>query len=131
MRRKIAVGVGLLFVAFIGLVVLGSQMTPPPPPLWIGMTEEEAFTTLDLPFSPEPEEPILPDAPIQDGTIGIETIRLSCTSIQIDKEPDAFGWSRRVTVHFDNCHRLTAWEVEPRPYARPPWLDTPMKGVGL
>jgi hypothetical protein len=107
MRRKIAVGAGLVAVVLTVTVLVCDRMAPAQPPLRVGMTGDEVFDLLGIGIS---------------GTMhSWETDFIS--------EPDWLGNRTWIEVEFDGENRVVRWNTEPMHRTRPPWLDLALKAV--
>jgi hypothetical protein len=114
MRKRIAIGTGLVVIA---LVIVGRQfvsLSEPPydPPLRAGMYSLESTQILSKlgyhsPIVDEEEE-----------------------ALSYWHEPDWLGNRHQILVSLDEVCRVTKWRVKPLPRTRPPWLDRVLKAVG-
>jgi hypothetical protein len=110
MRKKIAIGVGLVAVALIVPVVVCGRMAPAQPPLRAGMTADEVFDLLGI------------------GIGGSCTLHSS--ESDFITEPDWLGNQAWIEVEFDGDHRVVGWDTHPLSRTRPPWLDQALNAVG-
>jgi hypothetical protein len=110
MRKKVAIGIGLVLLASVVMVLVVLWLPPTEPPLRVGMTEEEVRALLGEP----------------------ETTLVSGPGILLSiffPEPDWLGYNRRITIVRDVNSQVIYWNDEPLPRTRPPWLDRAMKWV--
>jgi hypothetical protein len=121
MRKKIAVGVGLVTVvlAIGGPPLAVGSVWLFKPPLRKGMTDAEVRRILGSP----------------NYSVGYVISRIGPyhhdeRHKHYPEMVDAFGNRRAMVVYFDDEERVTAWEIEPLPRIFPPWLDRAIKAVG-
>jgi hypothetical protein len=109
MRKKIAIGVGLVLLALLITVLVVLWMQPAGPPLQIGMSEEEVDRAMGIP--------------------GVNLAYSGYPVLMYFQGPDLIGNEQRVIVRFDREGRLADWSVTSS-RTRPPWLDWALKAVG-
>jgi hypothetical protein len=111
MRKKIAVGVGLVAVVLAAAVLVCDRMGPAELPLLVGMDREEV-------------ERLLGDKGEYVPFYGHEI--LLCFYCP---KPDYRGNQEQVVVYFDRNEQVIEWRVEELDRTRPPWLDGALKSV--
>jgi hypothetical protein len=109
MRKKIAVGIGLVLLA----ITLAWWLQPSWPPLRVGMEREEVDKLLGDGRSP--------------GNIDFADEGYYLTYII---EPDVLGNRCVVGVLYSKNEKVVSWEVFPLPWRPPPWFDRTMKAIG-
>jgi hypothetical protein len=120
MRKKIAVGAGLVAVVLAVVVLVCDRMGPAEPPLRVGMNKEEVEAVLGQPVYAGEYHVFWNgkgEAANVDRGDGYES------------SPDLFGNHSRCMVHYNN-NSAVRWEIEPLPRTRPPWLNRVLKAVG-
>src|SRR5260370_36055478 len=109
MRRRLAMGVGLVLLALLAVVWVVRWLPPDEPPLRMGMSEEEVDRAM--------------------GNPGVNLAYSGYPVLMYFQGPDLIGNQQRVIVHFDREGRLADWSVTPS-RTRPPCLDSPLRAVG-
>jgi hypothetical protein len=109
MRKKIAVGAGLVLLAVLVTVLAVLCMQPAGPPLQVGMGQEEVDRAMGKP--------------------GVNLAYSGYPVLMYLQGPDLIGNEQRVIVRFDREGRVADWSVTSS-RTRPPWMDRAMKAVG-
>jgi hypothetical protein len=114
MRKKLAVGVGLVAMVLIVTVLVCDRIPQAELPLRVGMTEKEVQSVLG------------------EATGGwFLNENMGVVSYEVT---DRMGNRQRVRVRFERRWEFEktarSWETEPLPRTRPPWLDRALKAVG-
>ncbi len=110
MRKKIAVGVGLVVVVLAVTVVVCDRLTPTEPQLRVGMTKQEVVKLL--------------------GHESLGQGEGEFTQDWFLIHADWRGNQQVVIVSYDRQALVTNWTINPRPRTAPPWLDRAAKVVG-
>jgi hypothetical protein len=116
MRKRIAVGVGLVAAVLALTVLVCDRMEPAEPPLCVGMSRHEVANLLG------PTNPL----EIEDSLDVFDPLeyRHYCTT------PDWLGNRQLVVVAYDENGSVVNWKKEALQRTCPPWLDRAMKAVG-
>jgi outer membrane protein assembly factor BamE (lipoprotein component of BamABCDE complex) len=108
MRKKLAIGVGLVVVALAAAACVMWWMSQGEPQLRAGMAKAEVDQVLGTPMGPRSEK-------------------------QSRDYYQRGGWFHHeliFTVYFDEDDRVVRWEKDDWGPRRPPWLDRALNGVG-
>jgi hypothetical protein len=148
MRKKLAIGVGLVAVVLAVAVIGWACITPAAPPLRVGMNREQAERALGQPYSLVAAD--LPPGVYCEGNLkGTHHLKSAKLAASVDLQegeekrfifqysagPDLLGNNQATAIVFkldDSINEFQAvrWQVEDRPRTRPPWLDRALKAVG-
>jgi hypothetical protein len=112
MRKKIAVGVGLVavFLAIVGPPFVALSLLSAQPPLRVGMEHEEVRKLLGKP----------------ENTMWHRFARTEWYTVELN----LLGDQQEVWVWYDREERVKGWKTKRLLRTRPAWLDRSLKAVG-